>query len=63
MAIDAVAPDLVAATLAPDAHSLDFLNVVDAVHDATGVDVAERDDPKTTTIEASASYLAEAMAR
>ena len=63
MAIDAVAPDLDAATLAPDAHSLDFLNVVAAVHGATGVDVPERDDPKTTTIEASASYLAEAMAR
>ena len=72
MAIDAVqGPHLDAATLAPDAHphddvgldALNFLNVVAAIHDATGVDVPERDDPKTTTIEASASYLAEAMAR
>lgn len=64
-AIESVAPDIDAAGIRPDADlradigldSLDFLHVVAAVHDATGVDVPERDYPKIATLRSFAEYL------
>ncbi len=44
-----------------DIDSLDFLNVVIAVHERTGIDVPERDYPKLTTLAGFVSYLSEAQ--
>lgn len=41
-----------------DLDSIDLLNLVVAVHDATGVDVPERDYPKMTTLTGAVAYLA-----
>jgi acyl carrier protein len=64
-AIEGVAPDIDAATIRPDANlrddigldSLDFLHVVAAVHETTGVDVPERDYPRIATLRLFAEYL------
>jgi acyl carrier protein len=37
--------------------SMDFLNLMIALHDATGVDVPERDDPQLMTIEGAVDYV------
>ena len=64
-AIARVAPDVDPDTIADDApfrddaglDSMDFLNILAAIAEATGVDVPERDYPRVTTIRALALYL------
>jgi acyl carrier protein len=65
-ALAEVAPDADLAALDPAADlvqqleldSMDFLNVVDAVNEATGVALPERDYPQLATLEGFAAYLA-----
>lgn len=40
-----------------DLDSLDFLALVDALHDRTGVDIPEKDYPLVETIEGLLGYL------
>lgn len=64
-AIARVAPDVDPDTIPDDEQfrddagldSMDFLNVLAAVADLTGVEVPEVDYPKVTTIAALASYV------
>jgi acyl carrier protein len=64
-AIAKVAPEVEASTIPDDVEfreeaeldSMDFLNVLGAVADATGVEVPEADYPKVLTIAAFADYL------
>lgn len=64
--IEEVAPDLRATTieLDDDFHddlgldSMDALNLAVALHDATGVDVPERDYPKINSVRTCVDYLA-----
>ena len=42
-----------------DLDSLDFLNLVQALHESTGVDIPETDYPKVDTIARLTSYLTE----
>ena len=37
--------------------SMDFLNLVTALHDATGIDVPERDYPQLATVGGFTSYV------
>ncbi|MGE5700798.1 MAG: acyl carrier protein [Arthrospira platensis] len=61
-----VAPEAELAALDPaddlaeqlDIDSIDFLNVVVAVHELTGIDIPERDYPKLTTLDGAVAYLA-----
>ncbi len=41
-----------------DIDSMDFLNFVIAVHEATGVDIPERDYPKLSSLNKATAYLA-----
>ena len=45
-----------------DLDSMDFLNLVTALHDETGIDVPERDYPKLATVGGFASYVSAAAA-
>jgi acyl carrier protein len=64
-AIDSVAPELDVASIPDSARlqedvgldSLDFLNVIAAVHRSTGVDVPESEYAKVATVGGFASYL------
>lgn len=57
--LDRLAPDDdIRATL--DLDSVDFLNFVVAIHDATGIDVPERDYPQLATLAACERYLRDA---
>lgn len=40
-----------------DIDSMDFLNVVTAVHEATGVEIPERDYPFLATLDSFVDYL------
>ena len=40
-----------------DLDSMDILNLMIAIHEATGVDIPEADYPKLTTLNACAAYL------
>ena len=40
-----------------DIDSMDFLNVVTAVHEATGLDIPERDYPFLATVNGFVDYL------
>ena len=40
-----------------DIDSMDFLNLVTALHDETGIDVPERDYPQVATIDGFIEYL------
>jgi len=42
-----------------DIDSMDFLNFITALHEATGVDIPERDYAKLDTLEEIVSYLVE----
>ena len=42
-----------------DLDSMDFLNLIAAVHEETGIDVLERDYPRLTTIDGFVTYLAD----
>ena len=63
-----IAPEVDLATIDPNAElqedldldSMDFLNLVTALHDETGVDVPERDYPRVSTVEGFVSYLVDA---
>lgn len=41
-----------------DIDSMDFLNVVTAVHEATGLEIPERDYPSLATVNGFVDYLA-----
>ena len=63
-----VAPEIDPAAIDPDAElveqldidSMDFLNVIVAINERTGIDVPERDYPKLSTLNDAVSYLAQA---
>ncbi len=65
-AIERVAPDVDAGTIPGDVDfreeaeldSMDFLAVLAAVHDGTGVEIPEADYARITTIDDLAAYLA-----
>jgi acyl carrier protein len=66
-ALTRVTPRVDVAALDPDADlrdaadldSMDFLNLVVAIHDATGLDIPERDYPHLATLAGFARYLDE----
>lgn len=68
-AVAEVAPEADLAELDPTADlteqleldSMDFLNVVVAVNEATGVEIPERDYPELSTLDRFAAYLAERL--
>jgi acyl carrier protein len=45
---------------AMDLDSMDFLNLVTALHEETGIDVPERDYPLLSTVRAFVAYVADA---
>lgn len=61
-----VAPEVDPAAIDPEAvlteqldiDSMDFLNVVVAVHEQTGIDIPERDYPRLSTLNGAVRYLA-----
>jgi len=61
----AIAPEAADVPLAPDADlraaldldSMDYLNVIIALHERTGVDIPERDYPALFTLEGAVAYL------
>lgn len=59
--LDAVDPDAPLQE-ALDLDSMDFLNLVTALHEATGVDVPERDYPSLSTVAGFVAYVAAAPA-
>ncbi len=46
-----------------DIDSMDFLNVIVAIHDKTGIEIPERDYPRLATLDDAVAYLAAAEAR
>jgi len=44
-----------------DLDSMDFLNLVIALHEATGVDIPEEDYPHLRTLNEGSAYLAKAL--
>ena len=67
-ALTEVAPEIDAASIDPgavlteqlDIESMDFLNIVVAVHENTGIEMPERDYPKLSTLDGAVAYLANA---
>jgi acyl carrier protein len=65
-ALFSVAPEVESQTLDPDANfrdqmdldSMDFLNFVIALHEATGIDVPEKDYPQLASLNGCIEYLA-----
>jgi acyl carrier protein len=47
---------------AMDLDSMDFLNLVTALHDETGIEVPERDYPSLSTVAGFVAYVAAAPA-
>jgi acyl carrier protein len=45
-----------------DIDSMDFLNVIVAIHEQTGAEIPERDYPKLSTLNDAVRYLAAARA-
>ncbi|MGO9321533.1 MAG: acyl carrier protein [Solirubrobacteraceae bacterium] len=70
-ALTEVAPDIDPAGIDPemdladqlDIDSIDFLNVVVAVHEQTGIEIPERDYPKLSTLDDAVAYLLAAQRR
>lgn len=70
-ALTEVAPDIDPADIDPEASlseqldidSIDFLNVVVAVHEQTGIEIPERDYPKLLTLDDAVAYLFAAQQR
>ena len=64
--IQRIAPEVDLATADPaaplqdslDLDSMDFLNLVTAVHEETGIDIPERDYPRLGSINGFADYVA-----
>ena len=67
-ALTEVAPDIDPATIDPDADlaeqldidSMDFLNVIVAIHEQTGIEIPERDYGKLATLTDAIGYLSAA---
>jgi acyl carrier protein len=70
-ALTEIAPDIDPAAIDPemdlaeqlDLDSMDFLNVVVAVHEQTGIEIPERDYPKLSTLDDAVAYLLAAQRR
>lgn len=70
-AITQVAPDVDPAAIDPnqdlaeqlDIDSMDFLNIVVAIDELTGISIPERDYPKLSTLDDAVDYLMRAHAR
>jgi len=70
-ALTEVAPEIEPADVDPDVDladqldidSMDFLRVVVAIHEQTGIEIPERDYPKLSTLASASAYLAEAQKR
>jgi acyl carrier protein len=68
--LEKVAPDVDANALDPgadfreelDLDSMDVLNLVVGLHEATGIEIPERDYPELTTVDACVAYLSERLA-
>lgn len=68
-ALSSVAPELNLAGIDPDVNvrdqydldSVDFLNIVLAIHAETGIDIPEVDYPKVATLNGCVEYLARLM--
>jgi acyl carrier protein len=68
-ALTQVAPEIDPAAIDPaadladelDIDSMDFLNVVVAVHEQTGIEIPERDYAKLSTLDDAVSYLVAAQ--
>ena len=68
-ALTEVAPDIDPVAIDPstdlaeqlDIDSMDFLNVIVAIHDETGIEIPERDYPKLATLEDAVAYLVRAQ--
>lgn len=64
-ALHRVAPEIDTSDIDPaasmqealDIDSMDFLNFVTALHEATGIDVPERDYPQLQTVDQCVAYL------
>ncbi len=64
-ALTGVAPEIDPATIDPetdlaeqlDIDSMDFLNIVVAIHEKTGIEITERDYPKLSTLADAVAYL------
>lgn len=64
-ALAEVAPEVDPARIDPaadldeqlDIDSMDFLNLVVAVHERTGIEIPERDYPKLATLDGAVAYL------
>jgi len=64
-----VAPDVDPAAIDPDTElveqldidSMDFLNIVVAINERTGIEIPERDYPKLSTLNDAVGYLAHAQ--
>jgi len=64
-----VAPDIDPAAVDPDIDlveqldidSMDFLNVIVAINERTGIEIPERDYPKLSTLSDAVAYLARAQ--
>ncbi len=65
-ALTDVAPDVDVSIIDPaedladqlDIDSMDFLTVIVAIHEQTGIDIPERDYPKLATLDDAVAYLA-----
>jgi len=68
-ALTRVAPDIDPTRIDPDTDlaeqldidSMDFLGVIVAIDELTGIEVPERDYPKLSTLETATAYLAAAQ--
>ncbi len=64
-----VAPDIDADAIDPDTDlveqldidSMDFLNVIVAIHEQTAIEIPERDYPKLATLNDAVAYLSHAQ--
>jgi acyl carrier protein len=68
--LTAIAPDLAAESIGDDDHlrddlgldSIDFLNLVSALHERYGLPISEADYPRLATPAKAVAYLAEMLA-
>jgi acyl carrier protein len=70
-ALTEIAPEVEAEAIDPttdldeqlDIDSIDFLNLIVAVNERTGIEVPERDYPKLSTLDGAVAYLLAAQRR
>jgi acyl carrier protein len=68
-ALTEVAPEIDPAAIDPDTDlteqldidSMDFLNIIVAINEQTGIEIPERDYPKLSTLNDAVAYLAAAQ--